>query len=329
MPPVADVPETSHGIIGPSVALSPPRNHPRHYRPFPITRPSPKNSSDDVDDDDDDDDATELLVEPKKYPVTPVRSKHAVQLRLAALKQDIDNNNTTSKKSLEQRAQFDEDVLASIRRARRLRRCNETRTTIAPLACKALERRRNALRELRAWKKEQTPLSTPPRQRQYKGCQDWSQALLDIIICGGAGGGVCSTRNDDDDDEQRQEAVSEQVQDDLRTLGQELRQLRRMSTLPRQYSDEEDSILHYPPPPPPGQKRVHFGIPLVTKIQHRPMTELEDVARLYFLPDELELYEHDRISTPSEQYECQLVHNAAAVQVAYRSYDYLVVALTE
>ena len=79
----------------------------------------------------------------------------------------------------------------------------------------------------------------------------------------------------------------------------------------------EDENHYYQKPPLRGGKRVHFGTPLVTMVRHRPKTDFEDIPKLYFVEDELEVLEEDRIHTASDQFECTIqgeVHHSAKRQ---------------
>ena len=55
-----------------------------------------------------------------------------------------------------------------------------------------------------------------------------------------------------------------------------------------------------------GRRRVRFVQPLVTMVHERPKTDIEDIPMLYFLEEELDLLEEDRIRTLSDQFECSM-----------------------
>jgi hypothetical protein len=50
-------------------------------------------------------------------------------------------------------------------------------------------------------------------------------------------------------------------------------------------------------------KSVRFAKNLVSQVYHRPFTDEEDIAKLYFVEEELEGYEYDRATTEPEQVE--------------------------
>jgi hypothetical protein len=75
-----------------------------------------------------------------------------------------------------------------------------------------------------------------------------------------------------------------------------------------------------------GKRRVRFAAPLVTKIKHRPYTEPEEIAELFFVSKELDEYERDRETVEGDQFECSLAlhhpkrrHSPLAVTVQYKS----------
>lgn len=68
--------------------------------------------------------------------------------------------------------------------------------------------------------------------------------------------------------------------------------------------DSDDDILEEIAVP--QKKQVRFGSPLVTRVVTRPKTAVEDIPMLYFIEDELEILEDDRLQTPCDQFECSI-----------------------
>ena len=76
----------------------------------------------------------------------------------------------------------------------------------------------------------------------------------------------------------------------------------------------------------PRKRRVQFSRPLVSSLHYRPKTAPEDIELLYFQEDELQDWEDDRETTPSERFEVTITDDVERVNISadcrsHASYD--------